>query len=228
MPHRKGIDLCDKRICTSQRTKFRIRDGARNEQRADVKRSARVRRGSIVIIASDTSRFATNCMRLQKPAWDKGFCYARRVCPWPARRSRARSSEARRRDFAARQIVNYVVEKVCRAKAGRLRESSALVRISTSDSLSDSPGEQFERPRRSLFAPVEGRRDDRGRSQPELLLQTIVDRLRVGLAAARLHHLPDEPADQRRLRLRLGDLVGIGGDDRGDDSVDGGEIGDLT
>ena len=73
MPHRKGIDQCDERICTAQRTKFRIRDGAQNEERADVKRSARVRHGSIVIIASVASRFATYCMRLQKPAWDKGF-----------------------------------------------------------------------------------------------------------------------------------------------------------
>ena len=44
--------------------------------------------------------------------------------------------------------------------------------------------------------------------------------LRIGLAAGRLHHLADEPADQLRLGLRLRDLVGIGGDDLVDRLLD--------
>src|SRR6185437_5517 len=47
----------------------------------------------------------------------------------------------------------------------------------------------------------------------ELRLQEVVDRLRVGLAAGGFHYLADEPAECLRLRLGLGDLVGIGGDD---------------
>src|SRR5580704_1230514 len=39
------------------------------------------------------------------------------------------------------------------------------------------------------------------RSDADLLLEQIVDRLRVGLAARRLHHLADEPTDRFRVRL---------------------------
>src|SRR6266567_4260739 len=42
------------------------------------------------------------------------------------------------------------------------------------------------------------------RSEPELVLEQVVDGLRIGLAARRLHHLADEPAGQLRLRLHLG------------------------
>ena len=69
----KGIDLCDKRICTSQRTKFRIRDGARNEQRADVKRSPRVRRGSIVTIANDAPHFCDKLRAFAETRMGPGF-----------------------------------------------------------------------------------------------------------------------------------------------------------
>jgi len=47
-------------------------------------------------------------------------------------------------------------------------------------------------------------------SDAELGLEQVVDRLRIGLAAGRLHHLSDEPADQLRLGAGLRDLVGIG------------------
>src|SRR4030095_3951602 len=57
-------------------------------------------------------------------------------------------------------------------------------------------------------------------SDAELRLQEIVDRLRVGLAARRLHHLADEPAGELRLGFRLRDLVRIGGDDVVDDLLD--------
>src|SRR5205085_7646376 len=48
-----------------------------------------------------------------------------------------------------------------------------------------------------------------------------VDGLRIGLAAARLHHLADEPAEERRLRLGLLGLVGVACKDLGDDLLDG-------
>src|SRR6266550_1178229 len=51
------------------------------------------------------------------------------------------------------------------------------------------------------------------RSDAELGLEQVVDGLRIGLAARRLHHLADEPADHLRLGFRLRDLVGIAGDD---------------
>ena len=47
------------------------------------------------------------------------------------------------------------------------------------------------------------------RPQSELALEQFVHGLRIGLAARRLHHLTDEPADQRRLRLRLRHLVRV-------------------
>src|SRR5690349_5124164 len=51
------------------------------------------------------------------------------------------------------------------------------------------------------------------RSQTELLLENVVDRLRVRLAARHFHHLADEPADRFRIALRIGNLVRIPGDD---------------
>jgi len=51
------------------------------------------------------------------------------------------------------------------------------------------------------------------RSDAELGLEQVVDGLRIGLAARRLHDLADEPADELRLGFRLGYLVRIGGDD---------------
>src|SRR5215210_9178364 len=57
--------------------------------------------------------------------------------------------------------------------------------------------------------------------------EQVVYRLRVCLAAGRLHDLPDKPADELWLGFRLLDLVGIGGDDVVDNLFDGTEIGDL-
>ena len=50
-------------------------------------------------------------------------------------------------------------------------------------------------------------------SDAELGLQEVVDALRVGLAARRLHHLADEPAERLRLVPDLRGLVGIGRND---------------
>src|SRR5712664_4843628 len=43
------------------------------------------------------------------------------------------------------------------------------------------------------------------RSDAEFGFEQVVDGLRIGLAARRLHHLADEPADQLRLGLGLRD-----------------------
>src|SRR4051812_43368699 len=67
----------------------------------------------------------------------------------------------------------------------------------------------------------------RATSDAKFGFEQIVHRLRVCLAAGRLHHLPDKPADELRLGFRLLDLVGIGGDDVVDNLFDGSEIGDL-
>jgi hypothetical protein len=65
----------------------------------------------------------------------------------------------------------------------------------------------------------------RGCSGAELLVQEIVDGLRVCLAARRLHHLADEPADRLRILPGVSDLVGILGDDVVDQRLDGRNIG---
>src|SRR3569623_394386 len=65
------------------------------------------------------------------------------------------------------------------------------------------------------------------RADAEFGLEQVFDRLRIGFAARRLHHLADKPADHRRLRLRLLRLVGIGGDDVVHDLLDRAESGDL-
>ena len=58
------------------------------------------------------------------------------------------------------------------------------------------------------------------RSETELLLEQVIDGLRVGLAARRLHHLADEPADRLRVGFGVGDLVGVSTDDVVDDLLD--------
>src|SRR4051812_39199540 len=64
-------------------------------------------------------------------------------------------------------------------------------------------------------------------SETELGFQEIVDGLRVRLAAGRLHHLADEPAERLRLRPGLRHLVRIGCDDLVDRLLDRREVGDL-
>src|SRR5690242_6894345 len=77
------------------------------------------------------------------------------------------------------------------------------------------------------------RRDRRERvlsarsSDAEPGFQEIVDGLRVRLAAGRLHHLADEPAERLRLRLGLRHLVRIGRDDLVDYLFDRRQVGDL-
>src|SRR6185295_5383974 len=56
-------------------------------------------------------------------------------------------------------------------------------------------------------------------SDAELLLQQVVHRLRIGLAARGFHRLPDEPPGELWLFLSLRDLV--------DDPLDRAEVGDL-
>src|SRR5690606_13449906 len=58
-------------------------------------------------------------------------------------------------------------------------------------------------------------------------LDQVVDGLRVGLAARRLHHLADEPARQRRLLAGLRGLVRIGGDDLVHRFLDSAGVGHL-
>src|SRR5947209_17768194 len=65
------------------------------------------------------------------------------------------------------------------------------------------------------------------RSDAELGFEQIVDRLRISLAAGRLHDLADEPADELWLGFRLLDLVRVGGDDVIDDLFDRAEVSDL-
>src|SRR5947209_18551832 len=48
---------------------------------------------------------------------------------------------------------------------------------------------------------------------PELGLEQLVHRLRIGLAARDFHHLSDKPADRLRIGLGVGDLLGIFRDD---------------
>src|SRR5262249_49652675 len=78
---------------------------------------------------------------------------------------------------------------------------------------------------RTAFAAPRARRCER--SEAELALEQVVDRLRIGFAAGRLHHLADEPAERLRLVLHLRSLVGIGRDDVVDDLLDRREVGDL-
>src|SRR3990167_633899 len=72
-----------------------------------------------------------------------------------------------------------------------------------------------------------GRRPGKSLLDPELLSQKRVQSLRIGLAAACLHRLADEPAKHGRLGLGLFRLVGVGGKDLIDDLLDRPGIGDL-
>ena len=65
------------------------------------------------------------------------------------------------------------------------------------------------------------------RSDANLLLEKIVDGLRIGLAAGGLHYLTDEPADRLRVCLGVGDLVRVLSDDVVDDLLDRREVGHL-
>src|SRR5262245_44145450 len=76
-------------------------------------------------------------------------------------------------------------------------------------------------------ATAKARRPRARSSETELRFQEIVDGLRVRLAAGRLHHLADEPAERLRLRLGLRHLVRIGRDDLVDHLFDRREVGDL-
>jgi hypothetical protein len=79
----------------------------------------------------------------------------------------------------------------------------------------EDSGVRFARARRL-------RRERKGAAEPlrsdaELGLEEIVDRLRVGFAAGRFHHLADEPADRFRVHPGVGDLVRVLGEDVGDE-----------
>src|SRR5690554_4825080 len=54
----------------------------------------------------------------------------------------------------------------------------------------------------------------------ELRLENLVDRLRIGLAAGLLHHLPDKPSQQPWLGLDRFHLSRIAGDDLINDLLD--------
>jgi len=64
-------------------------------------------------------------------------------------------------------------------------------------------------------------------SGADLLLEQVVDGLWVGLAARRLHHLADKPADRLRILFRILKLVGILTDNAVDQCLDRRNIGDL-
>ena len=82
-----------------------------------------------------------------------------------------------------------------------------------------APFRLARRMRRVFFARAEMTPLSRSDSDP--LLQKIVDRLRIGFAARRFHHLADEPTDCPRVRFGVGDLVGVLGDDVVDELFDG-------
>jgi hypothetical protein len=65
-------------------------------------------------------------------------------------------------------------------------------------------------------------------SRADFFPQKFVDGLRIGLAARRLHHLADEPADRLRIRPRVGELVRILGDDIVDQFLDRADVDDLS
>ena len=87
--------------------------------------------------------------------------------------------------------------------------------------LPDLKGGNLKEKRRAgqfLRTPKRGREDggpgrkktgggEAAQKETQLPLQDLVERLRIGLAARGFHRLPDEPADQRRLRQHLGHLV---------------------
>lgn len=65
------------------------------------------------------------------------------------------------------------------------------------------------------------------RSDADFLLEQIVDRLRIGLAARRRLNLTDEPADRFRVRFGVSDLVRVPGEDIVDDFFERGQVGHL-
>src|SRR5579871_105592 len=63
--------------------------------------------------------------------------------------------------------------------------------------------------------------------QTESLPDDAVDDTGIRFSSGGLHHLTDEPAGEFRFRLRLFDLVGIGGDDRIHRALDRARVGHL-
>jgi hypothetical protein len=99
------------------------------------------------------------------------------------------------------------------------RQSRIFLRIANRRfATSESDGSDRSLPARTFGNARASRSGDAAatvltRSDTELGLEQVVDSLRIGLAAGRLHHLADEPLNCRWLGLGLGDLVRIGGDD---------------
>lgn len=81
--------------------------------------------------------------------------------------------------------------------------------------------------RRDARSATQRRDAEASRSEAELVAQEVVDGLRIGFAARRLHHLADEPADRLRVRFGVGDLVRVLADDVVDDLLDSSDVGDL-
>src|ERR1700735_4345006 len=131
----------------------------------------------------------------------------------------------------ARNVFSGVLKRRMRRKT---RESVQVIRYDdtfadrarrcrAADFGSDSSCE--ERAKRSRACA--GGSDTPLRSDADLLLEQVVDGLRVGLAARRLHPLADDPADRFRVRFGVGDLVGVLSDDVVDDLFERGEVGHL-
>src|SRR6478609_8445662 len=64
-------------------------------------------------------------------------------------------------------------------------------------------------------------------SESELRFEQLVHRFRVGLAVRCLHHLTDEPTNQRRLRSGLLRLVRVFGNELLDQRLDRGKVAHL-
>jgi hypothetical protein len=107
-------------------------------------------------------------------------------------------------------------------RANRCPTDSRAAPLAAARSAARRPSEDDSRVRFACARPRRLWRERSGAAEPprsdaELGLEEIVDRLRVGLAAGRFHHLADEPADRFRVRLRVGDLVRVLGKDVGDE-----------
>src|SRR5713101_1974345 len=82
-------------------------------------------------------------------------------------------------------------------------------------------------PARARPWPSPARRTSAVISAVQSLLQKLVDDFGIGLAAGRLHHLADEPAEQSGLGLVGRELTGVGIDHGLDGGLDGAGVGDL-
>src|SRR6476646_11399486 len=147
----------------------------------------------------------------------------------PVRRVRLRKSPQRCVKHTERLVQKKFSQEACKRALGHRihHESSESATSDSPKARQETADEGWRTAIRASGFPLSSPAAPSSSSDAELAPEQFVDRLRVGLAGGSLHHLTDEPADQRRLHSGLLDLVGIAGDNVVDHFLDRRQVGDL-